>query len=146
MCKLGFLKSPWCAAWEAGEAAERLQEEPCPSSLRLRQWEPTSSCPDHPQGRCLNREGRIQPAVNSCNTCPGALQSQSPSSLWSGDISRDLKPMAAMSIDIPRPQVYKTNAISALFLAAEVDFPAPWPQSGSGRKACSQAVRQPGRR
>lgn len=76
-------------------------------SLRLRQWEPTSSCPDHPQGRWLNREGRIQPAVNSCDTWPGALLSQNHSSLWSGDVSRDLKPMAAMSINTPGPRCAK---------------------------------------
>lgn len=112
------------------------------SSLRLRQWQPTSSCPDHLQGRWFNREGRIQPAVNSCNIWPGALQSQSPSQLWSGDDSRDLKPMAALSIIYPGPQVCKTSAFPALLLVAQVDFPAPWSQTSLVRKACSAGHRQ----
>lgn len=36
----------------------------------------------------------------------------------------------------------QTNAILALFLVAEVDFPAPWPETHLVRKACFAGHRQ----
>lgn len=36
----------------------------------------------------------------------------------------------------------QTNVILALFLVAEVDFPAPWPETSLVRKACSTGHRQ----